>query len=150
MVGGRINPENVCADLDTDGLTVPINPLSAIFRIQEKLQEHYGKLPSQLSPEKELPQFIKDMVLAATDELHELLNRTPWKPWRSYKFPEDYHPSDEELREIKMELVDVFHFFINLCLAFNMSADELFKFYIAKNKENLDRIKRGYAKGSIT
>ncbi len=141
-----INPENQCANVDVIPLDNIENKLETIFAYQKKLQLLYGNDLQNLDNQIEKPIVVKDMVLALTDELHELLNRTPWKPWRNYKVPEDFNPSQDEVKEIKMELVDILHFFVNLCLIFNLSAQELFDFYMAKNSENIKRINRGYSK----
>jgi dimeric dUTPase (all-alpha-NTP-PPase superfamily) len=80
--------------------------------------------------------YIKDMVLAMTDELHELLNETGWKPWAT---------SRHVNREAAVgELVDVWHFFMNLMLALNVSPNELFDRYMEKRQRNIQRQQNGY------
>ncbi len=143
---GVVNPENTCANLEVREVESN-NKLEDLFDMQNKLQRAYGNDIANFDPITQRPQFIKDMVLALTDELHELLNRIPWKPWKVYKTG-DFLPEGDELKEIKMEIVDILHFFINICSAFNMPAQELYDYYISKNKENLDRIDRGYSKGA--
>ena len=52
--------------------------LDSIFMRQAVLQkESFGLDPENL-PEEEKIQFIKDMILAATDELHEALGEVGW------------------------------------------------------------------------
>lgn len=71
-----------------------------------------------------------------------------WKPWKgSYKkigemkFSE-MTPSD--LKELKMELIDIQHFLFNMMLAIGMTPEETYNYYFAKNEENRNRQKRGY------
>ena len=52
--------------------------------------------------------------------------------------------SDNDLRELQMEVVDMFHFFMNFALLVGMSGSDLYNMYEAKNAENFDRQKRGY------
>lgn len=52
--------------------------------------------------------YIKENVLALTDELHELLAETSWKPWAKSEF------LNEE--RAMSELVDVLHFFMNIAI----------------------------------
>lgn len=80
--------------------------------------------------------YFKENVLALTDELHEAMGEIGWKSWaKSNHFNED---------KVKGELVDAFHFFMNLCLAAGMTPDELFKRYRAKRAINVQRQADGY------
>ena len=42
------------------------------------------------------------------------------------------------------EMVDSFHFFMNVLIASGMDADELFQRYLDKNKINIERQNTGY------
>lgn len=110
--------------------------LDIMFDLQEKLQSGtYGASPGDLDPDAKI-QFIKDMHIALTDELHEALAETGWKPWASSN-----HINEEAF---KSELVDAFHFFMNLCLVVKMAPDELFHKYKAKREKNIKRQVEGY------
>ena len=56
--------------------------------------------------------------------------------------------SDEETHQknenFKDEIVDAFHFFMNIMIAAGMNADELFDRYLKKNKINIERQETGY------
>lgn len=110
--------------------------LTDIFERQRALQiEKMGGDPGELIGELEI-QFFKDMTLALTDELHEALNEIGWKPWATSKhFNYD---------AVKGELVDALHFFVNLCLVAQVSADDLYEAYCDKNKKNHIRQEQGY------
>ena len=91
--------------------------------------------PSDMT-EEERAEWIRWNVLALTDELHEALGEVGWKPWASSR-----HLNREAY---KGELVDAFHFFINLCLVARISAKELLDGYFAKRERNAERQSNGY------
>jgi hypothetical protein len=80
--------------------------------------------------------YVKEMVLALTDELHELLNETGWKSWSTSR-----HINEIAYRS---ELVDSWHFLLNLMLAVGMTPDELYSGYAAKRAVNEQRQASGY------
>ncbi len=76
-------------------------------------------------------QWIQKQVLAMMSELSEVLSEVNFKWWKN---PRPVNPDN-----LKEELVDVFHFFIGMCLSAGMTADELYERYLRKNQENFDR-----------
>jgi hypothetical protein len=52
--------------------------------------------------------------------------------------------SEDDVKELKMELVDIQHFLFNMMISVGMNAEELYNFYLSKNKENIARQQRGY------
>lgn len=119
-----------------------MDKLDALFAKQRQLQvEKMGGDPCNLdgplpaSTQKRI-QFIKDMVMALEDELHEALAEVGWKPWAT---------STHINRDAYVgEMVDALHFFLNLCLVVGVDADELFTKYLAKNAKNAQRQDEGY------
>ena len=110
--------------------------LERIFHEQYMLQvESYGASPMHLEDEARI-EFIRWNILAMTDELHEALAETGWKPWATSR-----HVNEEAF---KGELVDVLHFFVNLCLVAGMDGDELFERYLEKRQRNAKRQRDGY------
>lgn len=110
--------------------------LNKLMEAQSQLQESaYGRDIKSLEGE-ERTSFIKDMTLALSDELHEALAEVGWKPWATSR-----HVNEEAF---KGELIDAFHFFMNLCLAAGMDAFELTEKYYLKNAKNLRRQQDGY------
>lgn len=115
----------------------PLDRLGEMFELQGDLQRNtYGAHPSDIIDATELITFIKDMKLAADAELQEFLDETGWKPWATSR-----HVNEEAAQG---ELVDVFHFFMNLCMAVNMTPDMLFEKYKAKRTKNQKRQVEGY------
>lgn len=102
--------------------------LERIFEQQKKFQEFLHVKYNQ--------EYINIMILACISELMECLKETPWKPWKKQQF--------NNTQKFKEELADVFHFFINLCLAANLNPQELFGLYMQKNKINFQRQLKNY------
>lgn len=93
-------------------------------------------VPLHEYPDHRKVKFIAEQVLAATDELHEALDEVGWKSWASSN-----HVNEEAF---KGELVDAFHFFMNLMGVVEMTPDELLERYFRKAEKNLKRQQDGY------
>ena len=117
--------------------------------MQDKLQiifDMQKSLNDEIRTKRGLDNFTKEEwmqkeTLAMLSEMAELIDEVNFKWWKNPK------PVDEE--KVKYELVDILHFFVSMCLIYDMDAQELFEKYINKNKENFDRqygksLKRGY------
>ena len=52
--------------------------------------------------------------------------------------------SEEDQIECKFEIVDMLHFFMNYAASIGMTSQEMYNFYMSKNKENRARQKNGY------
>lgn len=116
--------------------------LARMIRMQYVLQtETFGIELDEMNVQERVD-YIKENVLAMTDELHELLAETSWKPWAKSVF----------LNEEKAfsELVDVWHFMMNIMLAITPNveasqlAEELTKSYFKKREVNVQRQEDGY------
>lgn len=115
----------------------PLDRLGEMFELQGVLQaDAYGKHPSFIDNDEERTQFIKDMILALSDELHEALAEVGWKPWATSR-----HLNTESFHG---ELVDAWHFFMNLCLVSGLTPDLLYQKYIEKRQRNIQRQQDGY------
>lgn len=110
-----------------------------------KLQRPFGRLEEMFMKQIEFQKslgnkfdqnFISTQTLAAMVELGEFIQETPWKTWKQ----------NQKLNREKAieELVDVWHFIINLSLAFDLSAEELYMAFMSKNKKNFKRQEDGY------
>jgi dimeric dUTPase (all-alpha-NTP-PPase superfamily) len=117
--------------------------LKDLIALQLKLQQKHMKDgdPRYLTGDARAD-FIRWNMLATEDELHEALQETGWKPWAS----------DRSLnREAYInELVDAFHFFMNLLLVASpgmdpeeIAADFEVK-YLKKRGVNAQRQQEGY------
>jgi dimeric dUTPase (all-alpha-NTP-PPase superfamily) len=88
--------------------------------------------------------YIKEMSIHANQEMNEMLYELPFfKPWKDYtKMTEE--DIEDDFKAARKELIDHLHFFMNMAIGLNMTADELFTGYYQKNKENYQRQMEGY------
>lgn len=84
----------------------------------------------------ELIQFIKDMKMALDSEAQEMLDEVGWKPWATSR-----HVNHQRVKE---ELIDAWHFWMNLWLCVGGTADEMLEMYLKKSQKNIDRQLEGY------
>lgn len=113
-----------------------IDMLSDLFNRQKAFSLALGDDFSKMSLEDK-ENYTKDKVLAMLDETHEVLREINWKSWKKTKKEID----QDHLLE---ELSDTLHFFINLCLCWNFSAEDIYNAYMKKDEENYNRIKKAY------
>lgn len=143
-----LNPENKCADLFKDVPKLD-NPVVDMFNMQASLQKHLADkgraLDYNSATFKQRVDDISKQWRNMNLEMSELLERLPYKEWKTY--PEEAlqgFRSQEDMLETYYEYIDVFHFFMNVGLALGIDGDTFEKLYITKNKENFDRQARGY------
>lgn len=117
--------------------------LVEIFEIQKAFQKRLGNLIKMNKSNSSLQQFINQMFIALIEESVEILRTTAYK---NPKYVEFGWKKEQKfnLIEFKNELVDLFHFFINLCIAAKLDAKEFFELYKLKNQENYRRQDSGY------
>jgi dimeric dUTPase (all-alpha-NTP-PPase superfamily) len=106
--------------------------LQDMLDAQRRLQTEYmtGD-PAEMRGE-ERADFFRTMYVALSAELAEAGQEIAWKPWSSDKTYFDRQAYLEEL-------VDAWHFFMNLMLIANISADEFVLAYDTKRKVNEQR-----------
>lgn len=110
--------------------------LQEMVDLQAKLQsETYGKDISKLDTREKIEAYRINMM-ALQDELHEALNEMSWKPWAKAEYFND--------DRVQQELVDAWHFFMNLMIISGMDAEKLHIRYLAKRKVNIKRQEDGY------
>lgn len=111
--------------------------LQDMLDAQEQLQmrSYAGDRPAALQGTERVD-FIKTHILALLDEAHEALNETGWKPWATSR-----HVND---KAFKSELIDAWHFMMNLFLVARMNADDIEEAYFKKRGINVKRQEEGY------
>jgi dimeric dUTPase (all-alpha-NTP-PPase superfamily) len=103
----------------------------------------YGNYIENMSL-KESVAFIKEMSIHLNQEVNEALYELPWfKPWKNYKNMTEVEVY-EAFNRFREEMIDAWHFFMNIMLAGGITAEMLHGAYLAKNAENYERQKRGY------
>jgi hypothetical protein len=157
------NSDNQCKDLIIEGdYAKSTLHLDTLMTLQKNTQENvYGYDFANLSL-GEIKDFwlwntraIDDEISEAYDALGGVSNNgetsignAVWKPWKSnYKKGYEMKVSDlseDDVKELKMELVDIQHFLFNMMISVGMNAEELYDYYLSKNKENIRRANSGY------
>jgi len=126
--------ENIKFDKTNKNL-INMDKLESLFFIQNELQKIMKNPPFGSQ------QYINAMSLALCEEVFEALRETNHKPWKT-NFGQPLNNS--QIEKFREELVDVWHFLINLTLASGMSAQELYDRFIIKNQINHERQVNGY------
>jgi len=116
-----------------------MDKLDIIFELQKKLNDHIAETRGLDFSDKSV--WLQRESLAMISEISELLAEVNFKWWKNPKPVND--------QAVKEEIVDIFHFFVSMCLIAGMDAAELLDIYISKNEENFRRqfgtsIKDGY------
>lgn len=112
--------------------------LALIMTMQKEFQEvilGHGDLTALIGTDKGA-EYFRTQSLALIFEIGEASNEIGWKPWATTR-----HINHKAYRA---ELVDAFHFLLNLMLLDDMTADELYDGYIEKQQINRDRQANGY------
>lgn len=150
------NVDNKCSDLFVRNLTS--KDFDFIFLLQKKAQEQsYGFDFSKMTL-KEIADFWFANKHALDDELSEMfdalggindgIGNAAWKYWKKdheeAKAMTIKDLSENDLKELKFEVVDAFHFLINFAVSINMTGSELYDMYISKNRENIRRQENNY------
>ncbi len=120
-----------------------INTIQDMLNVQADFQERVDTRYNSDVLEDRVA-YIKDHFVYCNQELNEMLYELPYfKSWKDY--------SGMTVKEInvaidkaKEEMVDAWHFFMNMMLALGMDEDELVDGYFKKHKENIRRQDEGY------
>ena len=117
--------------------------LEYMFKMQKAFQDRVDQRYKSTDL-KERAAFLRDHFVFCNQEMQEMLYEIPFfKHWKDYS-----KMTDEEIEEAydkaKEELIDAWHFFINIMLGLGMTAEELFTRYLDKHKENIRRQDEGY------
>lgn len=143
------------------------DPLDIMLSMQRSLQvrlakdkPEFNRNPNDLITAGDVLDWLRDQDDSIADETRELYTSlggmsngekeatAVWKKWktrhaelRNVKIA-DMSPEDQ--LEIRLELVDQFHFFLNKLMALGFDSQTLFELYYLKNAENFARQDRGY------
>jgi dimeric dUTPase (all-alpha-NTP-PPase superfamily) len=109
--------------------------LKDMFEKQAELNRRIGVNTTE-TPEAEQPQWILNYCRAMSQELAELTDSVPWKWWAKYQ---TYNKQNA-----RVEIVDLFHFLISLAQVAGLTAEDVHRLYLEKNKVNFERQDSGY------
>lgn len=85
-------------------------------------------------------QSMRNSALALVIELAELINSTPWKPWRKIK--DQIFDKDNAIREI----VDIIFFLVSICEELHITPQEIEEKFLQVLENNYTRLNNGYSK----
>ncbi len=84
--------------------------------------------------------YIKTQTLHCIDELCEMLHEVKgYKEWKRYDYADEDTNTIADMKATE-ELVDAFHFFMNIALALGITADDLLSGYATKQQINEERL----------
>ena len=114
--------------------------LQEIFDEQIRLNEKINPdLYSEISdPEIKRQRFLQ-FELALRQESAEAIDSLNWKWWKK---------DDDDWGNIKIELVDMLHFWVSMCTIAGLDADDVINLYLKKNQLNHKRQNEGYNEGT--
>lgn len=95
----------------------------------------YGNNFPEMSMDERIA-FISWNAFALDDEIHEAMGEIGWKPWATSK-----HINRDAYCN---ELIDTWHFLMNMALVVGMTADEFSGRYFKKLELNVKRQREGY------
>lgn len=111
--------------------------IEKMFERQARLQvESFQIVPWRLNG-ADRRHYVAAMALGLSDEISEALQEIAWKPWAK----DDY----VNAKEFVGELVDAFHFLMNLALIVDPTGDAFVEAYFKKAEVNANRQARGYS-----
>ena len=138
------------------------NSLADLYNLQADTQKMYftkqGKKQFKDFTIGDVVDYLMVNEHAIVDELHEMMDavggindgvgNASWKPWKSAnpKIREKRISdlSEGDLKELKMEWIDVMHFVFNAGLAVGITPKEFYNYYLSKNEANWERQRNGY------
>jgi dimeric dUTPase (all-alpha-NTP-PPase superfamily) len=115
--------------------------LEAIFEKQIELNKRINPdLYKQIKEDPELRRkWFLNFDLALKQESAEAIDSLNWKWWKT---------DEEDWDNVKVELVDMLHFWVSMCTIAGMDAKEVMDLYAKKNKLNFKRQDEGYKEGT--
>lgn len=121
------------------------NRMQEIFKKQAELMTRLGlkvrtnKDLMLLKPEEAnlLTQETTVLAFALEDEIHEFIRELNWKPWKQTK-------KEVNIELVQKELIDAWHFLIELSLMWGLNSENVADLYLQKNLENHKRQDGGY------
>lgn len=105
--------------------------------MQKELQTRFndGRTLDEFSEEEHIAELMPN-AFSMFAEMFEAFKEVGWKPWATSR-----HFNREAFHS---EMVDAFHFFMNMMLHGDMTPRDLFEGYVKKNLKNHERIDEGY------
>ena len=114
------------------------------LEFQQRMYPELRDTPLDQMPVDWRTAYIKEHSIHLTQELHEMLYELPlFKPWKDYSGM-TYCEIMAKLDKAKEELIDTWHFFMNIALALGFTAETFKQAYLDKHHINNVRQDEGY------
>lgn len=114
--------------------------LQDIFEKQIELNKKINeKLYEEIKDPEVRRKWFLNFELALRQESAEAIDSLNWKWWKK---------DEEDWDNIKIELVDMLHFWVSMCTVAGLSSKEVVELYFKKNKLNHKRQNEGYKEGT--
>jgi dimeric dUTPase (all-alpha-NTP-PPase superfamily) len=110
--------------------------LEMMWAMQQELNRRIGQDTDAMTDEQRV-EWVLNYARALGQELAELVDSVPWKWWAKYQ--------RFDRQNVRVEIVDIFHFLISLAQTAGLTADDVFAAYMKKNRINFERQDAGYA-----
>lgn len=109
--------------------------LEELFTCQKALNKRIG-VDTDALDEEGRTKWLLNYARALSQEIAEMTDSVPWKWWAKYQ--------NFDLENVRVEIVDMFHFLISLAQVAGLSARDVHDLYMKKNRVNFQRQESGY------
>jgi len=116
--------------------------LDDIFKKQIELNQKINpSLYTDIQDPEVRKKWFLNFDLALKQESAEAIDSLNWKWWKK---------DTEDWDNVKIELVDMLHFWVSMCTIADLTAQEVMDLYAKKNKLNHNRQDQGYKQGTYS
>lgn len=116
--------------------------LNDIFEKQIELNKRINsKLYEEIADPEIRRKWFMNFQLALQQECAEATDSLAWKWWKK---------GEDDWENIKIELVDILHFWVSMCTVAGLTAEEVVNLYFKKNQLNHTRQDKGYKEGTYS
>lgn len=125
-----------------------MSKLQQVINAQIGFQNRLGHDTTTMTEEQRTA-LVKENVYFVTEELHEMTRELPHvKGWKDYSqlTTEDIVAKKQMAKE---EFADAFTFLMNIAIALELSAEDVYELYFNKNKINHNRQDNGYVEQGV-
>ena len=130
-----IKIDNIKTENEKDMLEILFNKQKELYKKQ--LANSENKMKNIYEIKEPFDGYRIFMLSSAlVHEAIELQRETNWKWWKKEKSIDD--------QKIQEEIIDIWHFLLQLTIEAGIDSKKLMEIYLKKNKENLNRQEKGY------
>lgn len=106
---------------------------------KDKLGDMFNRcvvFQEMLKNDVESREYMNEQTLALFVETGEMIQETNWKTWKK--------PKKVNTPKLNEEIIDMWHFLINISLAAGLDSGDVHFMFVKKNDENIRRQEEGY------